>query len=587
MPGLTAAPTLRSALPFPAEEPMKRFCALLVLLLLLPMSAQAWWSGDWKFRKKITLNTSPTGADLKDSVGPALVAVRLHSGNFLFTDARPDGGDLRFVANDDKTPLKYFVEFYDATNQLALVWVQLPHISPASSAEYFYMYSGNDKVSAGGDAKAAYDPQTLLALEFGEGQLPFKDGSAYASAVSGDGVTPDPTGLFGGAAQFNGSPLTVANGPSVHVAAGAGFTFAAWVRPSGAQSAHLLDWGPLSIEIDGDQVSARLGRDSTEGGKLAAGQWAYVAVTVSDHAIVYVNGAPVANVAAQVPELAGPITIGQGFKGSIDALSLTGAAHSAAWVQLEAAQGGEGKLLGYGDSEAGEDAGGTSYLKILFSSLTVDAKVVIAILGVMFLIAVWVMINRAIVLNRTAGSNAQFLAGFASRQLEFLDPNSSVARSFNDQTLPHSSLARMYETGMRELRIRLERRNGDLSAESVAAIKASIDATLVRQSQRLNRLMVLLTIAISGGPFLGLLGTVVGVMITFASIAAAGDVNINAIAPGIAAALLATVAGLGVAIPSLFGYNYLITQIKAISADMQAFSDEFICKMAETHVGSS
>ena len=55
--------------------------------------------------------------------------------------------------------------------------------------------------------------------------------------------------------------------------------------------------------------------------------------------------------------------------------------------------------------------------------------------------------------------------------------------------------------------------------------------------QRLNRLMVVLTIAISGGPFLGLLGTVVGVMITFAAIAASGDVNVNAIAPGIAAAL--------------------------------------------------
>jgi len=61
--------------------------------------------------------------------------------------------------------------------------------------------------------------------------------------------------------------------------------------------------------------------------------------------------------------------------------------------------------------------------------------------------------------------------------------------------------------------------------------------------------MVMLTIAISGGPFLGLLGTVIGVMITFAAIAAAGDVNVNAIAPGIAAALAATVAGLAVAIP--------------------------------------
>lgn len=550
------------------------------------MSAQAWWNGDWKFRKKITVNTSNTGADLKEALGPALVAVRLHSGNFLFSDARPDGGDLRFVASDDKTPLKHFIEVFDSANQLALVWVQVPRVAAATSADFFYVYSGNDKAPNGSDAKESYDAPTLLALEFGEAQLPFKDGSAYASAVTGAAVAPDPGGLFGAAAQFSGGPLTVANGPNVRVAPGGGFTFSAWVRPAAPQSAHLLDWGPLSIEINGDELAARLGKDATTGGKLPAGQWSFVAVTLADHIAIYVNGVSVASVAVQAPELAGPITIGQGFTGSLDSLAIAAAARSAAWVQLQSAQGSEGKLLGYGESEAGDDAGGTSYLKILFSSLTVDAKVVIGILGVMFLIAVGVMVNRTLVLGRTARSNAVFLDGFARQQAEFLDPDSAIARDFSAQTLPDSSLARLYETGIRELRLRMHTRNGDLSAQSVTAIKASIDATLVRQSQRLNKLMVLLTIAISGGPFLGLLGTVVGVMITFASIAAAGDVNINAIAPGIAAALLATVAGLGVAIPSLFGYNYLITQIKAIGADMQAFSDELVSKMAEVHVSA-
>ena len=71
-------------------------------------------------------------------------------------------------------------------------------------------------------------------------------------------------------------------------------------------------------------------------------------------------------------------------------------------------------------------------------------------------------------------------------------------------------------------------------------------------------------------------------MITFAAIAAAGDVNVNAIAPGIAAALLATVAGLAVAIPALFGYNYQASRIKNNSADMQIFVDEFITRAAET-----
>ena len=74
-----------------------------------------------------------------------------------------------------------------------------------------------------------------------------------------------------------------------------------------------------------------------------------------------------------------------------------------------------------------------------------------------------------------------------------------------------------------------------------------------------------------------------GVMITFAAIALAGDVNINAIAPGISAALLATVAGLTVAIPSLFGYNYILLRNKNISANMITFTDEFVTRVSESY----
>jgi biopolymer transport protein ExbB len=125
--------------------------------------------------------------------------------------------------------------------------------------------------------------------------------------------------------------------------------------------------------------------------------------------------------------------------------------------------------------------------------------------------------------------------------------------------------------------------NHALSPQAISAIRAVLDASLVREAQKLNGKMVLLTIAISGGPFLGLLGTVLGVMITFAAIAASGDVNINAIAPGVSAALMTTVAGLFVAIPALFGYNYLSVRIKDMMSDMQVFVDEFITKVAEYH----
>ena len=137
---------------------------------------------------------------------------------------------------------------------------------------------------------------------------------------------------------------------------------------------------------------------------------------------------------------------------------------------------------------------------------------------------------------------------------------------------------------MKEIRKRYTNGNElNLTGASMDAIKASIDANLIRENKKLNANMVLLTIAISGGPFLGLLGTVIGVMITFAAIAAAGDVNVNAIAPGIAAALLATVAGLAVAIPALFGYNYLASRIKNITTEMQIFVDEFVTRVAELY----
>jgi biopolymer transport protein ExbB len=159
----------------------------------------------------------------------------------------------------------------------------------------------------------------------------------------------------------------------------------------------------------------------------------------------------------------------------------------------------------------------------------------------------------------------------------------------DDKRFALSTLYRLYHHGVQEMTARTggaaagKRGTLVLTPQSMASIRAAMDATSVRMTQKLSAQMVLLTIAISGGPFLGLLGTVVGVMITFAAIAASGDVNVNSIAPGIAAALAATVAGLAVAIPALFGYNWLNTRIKEINADMRVFIDEFVTRAAERY----
>ncbi|MGL1363030.1 DUF2341 domain-containing protein, partial [Vibrio parahaemolyticus] len=77
-------------------------------------------------------DTSSTGSNITETIGSIPVLVRLHVGNFRFANAKADGSDLRFVAADDKTPLKYHFEKYDSLAGEALVWVALPTLQPGA-----------------------------------------------------------------------------------------------------------------------------------------------------------------------------------------------------------------------------------------------------------------------------------------------------------------------------------------------------------------------------------------------------------------------------------------------------------------------
>jgi biopolymer transport protein ExbB len=299
-------------------------------------------------------------------------------------------------------------------------------------------------------------------------------------------------------------------------------------------------------------------------------------------ASLYLDGAQVGTGAVSALDMSKEIKVGEAFTGEMDEMQIANNAKSAGVIKFFTnSQGVESALLKVSEGAGGEgeeDDGKPNYLKILIDSLTPDAKIVIGILAVMFAISTWVMFQKAMLISKTDKDNKKFLARFQkadANDLLNLDKGANY---------PNSTLYRLYSAGLREIKKR--QHNGEklsLSGAAMDAIKAAIDADLVRETQKQNAGMVLLTIAISGGPFLGLLGTVVGVMITFAAIAAAGDVNVNAIAPGIAAALLATVAGLGVAIPALFGYNYLASRIKNITIAMQIFVDEFVTRSAELY----
>ncbi|KLU24856.1 biopolymer transporter ExbB [Caballeronia mineralivorans PML1(12)] len=589
------------------------FLLLTAAFMCLPGVANAWWQNDWSYRKAITIDTTPKGANITESAGRVPLLIRLHPGNFQFDGLQDNGADIRFIAADDKTPLNYHVEQYDAVLGVALVWVDVPQF-PAGAAQSVWMYYGNNKAPEGGKAADTFDPDYTLVYHFnGASGTPPKDLTAYGNNAQNAPARIVEDGIVGKAAQFNGTgPLNLPASPSLNVSAGGSFTFSVWVKPgalapqtllySRRDSANALliglDNGVPFAEVDGAAGGANSpGPVRTPAGQpVAANQWTHIAVTADGKNItLYVGGKQYAQVAATLPALTSAAAVGgdvagapagfTGFTGVLDELRLSKVARPAALIALDAmSQGAESKLVAYGADEK-QSGFGFGYFGVIVKSVTVDAWVVIGILLVMAAISWVVMWNKAAYVGTVDKANGLFVRRFrevAGKHLVGLAHTDE--KSEEGRRLRQSSMYRLYRAGVAEIHSRVDG-NGRtvITAESIEAIRATMDATLVRENQRLSKSMVVLTIAISGGPFLGLLGTVVGVMITFAAIAAAGDVNVNAIAPGIAAALLATVTGLFVAIPALFGYNYLLIRNKNVTANMQVFVDEFVTRLAEAH----
>lgn len=114
--------------------------------------------------------------------------------------------------------------------------------------------------------------------------------------------------------------------------------------------------------------------------------------------------------------------------------------------------------------------------------------------------------------------------------------------------------------------------NSDDKNSAMTFVDNALQRSLSRQLMKYESRMILLGTVISGAPFLGLLGTVWGVMDCFGSMSAQASVTLQQLAPGVAGALLTTVAGLFVAIPAVFGYNYLTSQSRELMTDTENFA---------------
>lgn len=586
-------------------------CTLCLLLLPRPSMAgeASWWNDDWSYRKPITLDTTPKSGNIAQPVGRMPLLIRLHPGNFQFDGVAKSGADVRFVGPDGKTPLNYQIENFDPVMGVAQIWLDVTDL-PANGQQTIWMYYGNAKAPAMSSGAATFDADYTLVYHFDEqsGQPP-KDATAYGNNAASGALRTVDGGIAGSAGRFDGSTvISLPASASLDIKEGGSFSFSTWIkldalpttatllyghRQDGKALLIGIDGGAPFVEVDGGSAPQR----TSAGAPLKAGQWTHLAVTAGNGQIVlYVNGQPYGNLAAALPALSGSATVGgdaasagatpvpfAAFVGQMDELRLSRVTRPAAMIAADAlTQGAESKLAAYGEDEK-KSGFGFGYFGIIVKSVTVDAWVVIGLLAIMAIISWLVMWQRGSYVSQVTNANERFLHRYRDLGSNLLGLAVDVSPATKKE-LAGSSLYRLYETGTKEVwRRRDEKGRLVIASESIEAIRAVMDSTLVRENQALSRSMVMLTIAISGGPFLGLLGTVVGVMITFAAIAAAGDVNINAIAPGISAALLATVAGLFVAIPALFGYNYLLTRNKAVTANMQVFVDEFVTRLAELH----
>src|SRR6202167_2644078 len=123
-----------------------------------------------------------------------------------------------------------------------------------------------------------------------------------------------------------------------------------------------------------------------------------------------------------------------------------------------------------------------------------------------------------------------------------------------------------------------------ISRGSYEAVKVVLEEAASAQAMSLEKGMIVLSTAVAGGPFIGLLGTVWGVMSTFAGIAEKNQASLTAMAPGVAAALVATVTGLLVAIPAMFAYNFMVTTIRHLTQELDGYATRYANQIEHTYV---
>ncbi len=235
-------------------------------------------------------------------------------------------------------------------------------------------------------------------------------------------------------------------------------------------------------------------------------------------------------------------------------------------------------------------ASGSGSLVFAFEHSSGPARLILLALFLASIFSWTVMVTKFRVIRQAQRRRAQFLSLFRTDR--------QPLRIYTDRIrFEGAPVFAVYKAGCQELTFQLlgsadvdETFRGRLdaapriSSAQMRVVSSAMERAVGETALKLESQMIVLATAVSGAPFLGLLGTVWGVMETFSDVAAAGSANLAAMAPGVSAALITTVTGLLVAIPAMFGYNYLITTLRALIVGLDNFAAELASEFEHKYV---
>jgi biopolymer transport protein ExbB/TolQ len=222
-------------------------------------------------------------------------------------------------------------------------------------------------------------------------------------------------------------------------------------------------------------------------------------------------------------------------------------------------------------------------LEFAFKNATLEGKITVGVLVLVSLFSWSVIITKVFQLGRASRATRKFFAAYRESR-EALDLHRSGVK------FDGAPAYELYISGQEELEFQLIKHpvvvkgEAKITQAGFDSVRVALEEAAMHEALALEKGMIVLSTAVAGGPCIGLLGTVWGVMETFSGIARANAASLTAMAPGVAGALIATVIGLLVAIPAMFAYNFMVTKIRAFTQELDAFAIRYATQIEHAYV---